>query len=145
MASERASPESAATRVLCCGTFDHLHPGHEYFLRAAAALGDELYVVIARDENVMRVKGRRPDHCESERRARVAALGIAADVRLGHRGNDFLRVVEEIGPHVIALGYDQSAPALLAASFPECRIVRLEPYGPERYKSSLLRQREDRA
>ena len=64
-------------RVLCCGTFDYLHPGHESFLNQASRLGEELVVVVARDENVERLKDRKPDHEEEIRRARVESLGIA--------------------------------------------------------------------
>ena len=52
---------------------------------------------------------------------------------------DFLRVVADIDPQVIALGYDQNAPPGLAQAFPGCRIVTLEAFEPERYKSSLMR------
>ena len=126
-------------RVLSCGTFDHLHPGHRSFLEQAAALGRELVVVVARDENVRRIKGRGPDHSEEERRMRVEALGIAAQVRLGYPGKDFLRIVAEIQPEIIALGYDQKAPPGLKEAFPQIQIVILEPYHPEKYKSSFFR------
>jgi FAD synthetase len=141
MATDATAGPQAGRRVLCCGTFDHLHPGHVHFLRQAAALGDQLYVVIARDSNVEALKGRRPDHGEDERLRRVKALGIAANVRLGHPSSDLLRVVAEIAPAVIALGYDQQAPPGLAEAFPGCRIRRLRSYHPDRYKSSLLRRR----
>ena len=141
MSTERGTPGRSGGRVLCCGTFDHVHPGHESFLRQAAALGTELYVVVARDENVERMKGRRPDHDERQRQQHVQALGVATEVRLGHPGKDFLRVVAEVQPHVIALGYDQVAPPGLANAFPECRIIILEPHEPERFKSSILRRR----
>ncbi|MEW6754404.1 MAG: adenylyltransferase/cytidyltransferase family protein [Candidatus Latescibacterota bacterium] len=127
------------TRVLCCGTFDHLHPGHLFFLRQARELGSELVVVVARDENVKRIKGRYPDHTEEERRERLAELEMVDEARLGYLGKDFLRVVAEVAPDVIALGYDQQAPPGLREAFPERRIVVLEAHYPERYKSSLLR------
>jgi len=104
-------------------------------------LGEELFVVVARDENVERLKGRRPDHDERERRRRLEDLGVAACVRLGNPGDDFLSVVREIAPQVIALGYDQQAPPGLEDAFPNCEIRRLRPFHPERYKSSLLRRR----
>jgi cytidyltransferase-like protein len=126
-------------RVLCCGTFDHLHPGHCSFLEQAAALGEELVVVVARDENVRRLKGRLPDHGEEERRARVQALGIAAQVRLGHPGTDFLKIVAEIAPQIIALGYDQRPPPGLREAFPQVQLVVLRPFHPEKFKSSLFR------
>ncbi|MFA6110201.1 MAG: adenylyltransferase/cytidyltransferase family protein [Candidatus Latescibacterota bacterium] len=129
-----------AGRVLCCGTFDYLHPGHVSFLRQAASLGDELVVVVARDENVQRAKGRPPEKNEEERQAQVAALGIATEVRLGNPGADLLRVVAEVSPEVIALGYDQAPPRGLTEAFPHCRIVTLEPHQPERFKSSLFRR-----
>ena len=127
-------------RVLCCGTFDYLHPGHISFLQQASRLGDELFVVVARDENVKQIKTRYPDHDEEERRQRIQALGIANEVWLGYPGRNFLRVVEEIEPDIIALGYDQSAPAGLAEMFPYCQIEILEPYQPDRFKSSLFRK-----
>ncbi len=39
-------------RVLATGTFDILHPGHLRYLSEAKALGDELYVIVARDSMV---------------------------------------------------------------------------------------------
>jgi len=131
-----------AKRVLCCGTFDYLHPGHEAFLKQASALGDELVVVVARDENVHRIKGHFPDHGEEQRRSNLEDLGIADRVQLGHVGANFLKVVEELNPAIIALGYDQGKPPGLDESFPHCDIVVLEPYQPERYKSSFLRRKQ---
>jgi len=130
-------------RVLCCGTFDLLHPGHESYLAQAAGLGEELIVVVARDENVKRLKGRRPSQGENVRRAAVEKLEVVTEARLGNSGEHFLRVVDEIDPDVIALGYDQGAPAGLAEAFPRCQIVTMEPHCPEKYKSSYFRKKVD--
>jgi FAD synthetase len=127
-------------RVLCCGTFDYLHPGHISFLEQAARMGSELYVVVARDENVRRIKGCLPDHGEEERRQRIAELEMVTEARLGYPGNDFLKVVADIRPDVIALGYDQSPPPGLQQAFPECDVVVLKSHRPDRYKSSLFRR-----
>ena len=126
-------------RVLGCGTFDHFHPGHEAFLRQALTLGDELFVVVARDENVRRIKGRAPDQEENTRLEAVTAYEAVDDARLGYPGADFLRVVADIKPDIIALGYDQRAPGGLAEAFPGCQIVTLDAFEPDRYKSSLMR------
>ena len=109
-------------RVLSCGTFDHLHPGHESFLQQAAALGTELCVVVARDENVERLKGRHPDHDEEERMAALGELPYVTEVRLGYPGKNLLRVVEEIAPDIIALGYDQKSPPGLREAFPDLEL-----------------------
>jgi cytidyltransferase-like protein len=39
-------------RVVATGTFDILHPGHIYYLEESRKLGDELWVIVARDANV---------------------------------------------------------------------------------------------
>lgn len=127
-------------RVLSCGTFDGFHPGHDAFLYQARRLGDELFVVVARDENVLRLKGRAPELQEGDRLATVVAHAAVDDARLGYPGSDFLRVVADIAPDIIALGYDQRAPGGLTDAFPDCDIVTLDAFEPERYKSSLLRE-----
>ena len=127
-------------RVLAAGTFDFLHPGHLAFLRQAARLGDELFVVVARDENVLRIKGRLPVHDEDQRLEQVAQLDFVGQALLGYPGANLLQVVAEIAPDIIALGYDQRAPAGLREALPHGRIVVLEAHRPEKYKSTLYRQ-----
>jgi cytidyltransferase-like protein len=131
-------------RVLCCGTFDYLHPGHESFLTQASLLGDDLCVVIARDSNVGILKGRLPDHDETTRKIKVENLGIAENVVLGHEGLNLLRIVSEINPDVIALGYDQRHPHKLSEQFPMIRIERLDAFEPEKFKSSVIRKQYGR-
>ena len=72
-------------RVMCCGTFDYLHPGHLSFIAQAAALGDELYVVVARAANVQRIKGHLPAPRDDERRAQSYLLGHLYWAKLDHR------------------------------------------------------------
>ncbi len=127
-------------RVLCCGTFDYLHPGHESFLKQASALGNELYVVIARDSNVVKLKGRRPDHNELMRKKKVENLSIAQKVVLGNEGLNLLQIVHELNPDVIALGYDQHCPENLITSFPAVRIKKLDSFQPKKFKSSVIRK-----
>ena len=128
------------SRVLCCGTFDYLHPGHESFLKQASALGNELYVVIARDSNVVKLKGRRPDHNELMRKKKVENLSIAQKVVLGNEGLNLLQIVHELNPDVIALGYDQHCPENLITSFPAVRIKKLDSFQPKKFKSSVIRK-----
>lgn len=90
--------------VIAQGTFDILHPGHVHYLEEAAAMGDELYVIVARKTNV--------DHKEApicpatQRRDVVAALEAVDEAILGHEEDIFVPI-EEIDPDVIALGHDQ--------------------------------------
>ena len=56
------------------GSFDILHKGHESYLKEAKGYGDYLVVVVARDENILRFKGRKPKHDENYRLSQVKKL-----------------------------------------------------------------------
>lgn len=134
-------------RVIATGTFDGVHKGHEYFLREARKLGDWLGVVIARDMTVEKVKGRQPTYTENERRTCVQSMGIADLVVLGYL-DDKYKIIKELNPDIIALGYDQSAfTDTLIEELKKRKIntsiVRIDSFHPEMYKSSLLAKRKD--
>lgn len=134
----------APVRVLAFGTFDILHPGHERFLRDARSLGDELYVVVARDETVKDVKGRLPHNDEAARSLALGSLPYVDKVILGNTGDKYA-IIEQIRPDVICLGYDQSAFVEGLAQELNSRglnpkIVRFkEGHEPQMYKSSKMR------
>lgn len=92
------------TRILATGTFDLLHPGHVYFLSRARSLGDELYVIVARDSNITHKP--KPIVPEEQRVEMVSALGVVEKALLGSE-NDIFEPLKEIRPDIIALGYDQ--------------------------------------
>ncbi|MEK6910173.1 MAG: adenylyltransferase/cytidyltransferase family protein [Nanoarchaeota archaeon] len=131
-------------RVMVAGTFDIFHLGHEYFLKEARKFGDELIVVIARDENVLRIKGKKTKNSEDKRLNKVLESGLADRVVLGNKGNIF-NIIEEIKPDVICLGYDQPIDESKLKLEIENRnliiqIVRLSAFKPEIYKSSLMKE-----
>jgi len=123
--------------VLAFGTYDLFHLGHEYFLREAKKYGDRLVVVVARDANVERIKGRSPQQDEETRRAVVEEFEAVDEAVLGYEEwGKHMRVLEDIAPNVICLGYDQKA------QLPEgdWKVVVIDSFEPEKYKSSLLRE-----
>ena len=127
------------------GTFDMLHEGHRYFLKAAGSLG-KLRVIIARDDTVMKVKGRSALKTESERLNDLRAEGF--DAVLGSTGNKYA-VIEEYAPNIICLGYDQKAftdkLAVACESLGlKVDIRRLGSHKPEIYKSSILNENPHR-
>lgn len=129
---------------MVAGTFDIFHLGHEYFLKEARKFGDELIVVIARDENVLRIKGKKTKNSEDKRLNKVLESGLADRVVLGNKGNIF-NIIEEIKPDVICLGYDQPIDESKLKLEIENRnliiqIVRLSAFKPEIYKSSLMKE-----
>jgi len=91
-------------RVVATGTFDILHPGHLYYLSESKKLGDELWVIVARDANVKHKP--RPVIPEEQRLAMVAALRPVDHAVLGDR-TDMFRPIQEIRPVVITIGFNQ--------------------------------------
>ncbi|QQR83078.1 adenylyltransferase/cytidyltransferase family protein [Candidatus Peregrinibacteria bacterium] len=125
-------------KVMGFGTFDGLHPGHLEYLKQLRSLGDFVMVVVARDRNVERIKGRLPKYNEKERLSAVEATLLADEVMMGNE-EDFMQCLRDHKPTVIGLGYDQKADVTrIQAEFPQIHIHRLKAYAPEKYKSSLL-------
>lgn len=122
------------------GTFDNIHPGHMDFFQQLRGLGDKVYVVVALDKNVERIKCKPPKHKERERYEHLKKIKFIDKVLLGHKDN-FYKCIEDHQPDVIGLGYDQKADiTTLKYKFPHIKIIRLKPYKPEKYKSSLRNQ-----
>jgi cytidyltransferase-like protein len=132
-------------KVLVFGTFDIFHEGHRSFLKQAKKYGDFLRVVVARDETVTEVKKIAPQNGEQSRLGEIQKSALADEVVLGSL-DDKYAVVREYKPNVICLGYDQEffvdklERKLKEFGLEKTKIVRLESYQPEKYKSSLLRE-----
>jgi FAD synthetase len=131
-------------KILVTGTFDILHPGHLHFLTQARKKGDVLIVVVARDKTVRTIKNRVPLHAEKQRAANLRRQHLADRVVLGHLGDKY-KIIEQIKPDIICLGYDQWAftqnlESELAQRGLHPSIIRLKAFKPHQYKSSLLRK-----
>lgn len=134
------------TRIMVFGTFDMIHPGHEDLFRQARALAPDPYLIVSvgRDRNVTRIKGARPRQGEAARCAALAAHPLVDEVVLGDE-DDYMPHIVAAHPDIIALGYDQGGEYVddlehnVRAAGLNTRIVRLEPYEPEKYKTSKLR------
>jgi FAD synthetase len=96
-------------RIVTFGVFDLIHVGHIRFLENCKGLikDSKLIVVISRDSVVLKEKGKKPVVPEEERREIIASLKPVDEAILGNEGSDKLKIVEEIKPDIIVLGYDQ--------------------------------------
>jgi len=132
-------------KVLVFGTFDGFHEGHRDFLRQARRHGDFLRVVVARDINVFKIKGRSSRYSEGERMMTIKASRLANEVVLGGL-NDRYEVVRDYQPDIICLGYDQKQSLgelrrkLDETGLGRTILTRLQSYKPQLFKSSLLRE-----
>jgi len=129
-------------KVMVFGTFDIFHPGHRSFLKQAKKHGDCLTVVVARDKTVTDVKKQKTKNKEQIRLGIIKKSKLADKVVLGNLGDKY-QVIKKHKPDIICLGYDQKffvhgLKKKLKDFGLKTRVIRLEPYKPEIYKSSKL-------
>jgi len=126
------------TRVVATGTFDILHPGHVLYLSEAGKLGDELYVIIARDSTI---KHKRPPLLpEDQRLYMVRALKCVDHALLGSE-DDMFKPIREIDPDIIALGFNQHWDEVelqkqLKEKGLKAQVMRIKKCDPSPYASS---------
>jgi FAD synthetase len=118
-------------KVMATGTFDILHLGHIYFLKEAKKLGDKLIVVVATDKTVRKLK-HEPVNPQEIRLNLIKELKVVDEAYIGHE-DDMYKIVKEIEPDIIALGYDQihdekSIKAELEKRNINAKIVRLSEF-----------------
>lgn len=131
------------TKVLVFGSFDHLHPGHLYFLLEAKRYGDELIVVLGRSETIKEFKGKIPKYSEKERKQHLGITGIPTKILFGEI-TDKYQVIERIKPDIICLGYDQNSftknlKEELKKRRLKAKVIKLKPYKEHIFKSSKLK------
>jgi|SRR3989344_4947845 len=135
-------------KVLTFGTFDIFHKGHEHFLTQSKKYGTHLYVIIARDQTVKKVKGHMPLNNELKRLKKISSLHYVHKALLGNKG-DKHRIIEKIMPDIICLGYDQVSFTTnlrinLGLMNLDPKIIKFKSgYKPHKYKSSKMRLRNE--
>ncbi len=125
-------------RVVATGTFDILHPGHVLYLSEAGKLGDELYVIVARDSTIKHK--RKPLVPENQRLFMVRALKCVDHALLGSE-EDMFKPIREIDPDIIALGFNQhwdqeKLQKQLIEHGLKAKVVRIKRCDPSPYASS---------
>lgn len=139
-----AEPEKMK-KIMLFGTFDVFHEGHKDFFRQAREYGDYLIVVVARDKNVLKLKGRLPNNNEIARQKEISDSKFADIVVLGDLDNKY-KVIQKFKPDIICVGYDQKysreelKEKLAEFGLNKTQIIRLKSFYPEIYKSSKLRK-----
>lgn len=132
--------------VLAAGTFDIIHLGHVLTLEQARRLGDALVVVVARDMNVKKIKGKLPVLPENERLGLVSELKPVDVAVLGDLDNKY-SIIKLVKPDIIAIGPTQPVSTdeikeFLKKNKIESQIVKLEARKETSPKSTseILRQ-----
>ena len=122
--------------VLTSGAFDLIHYGHIRLLEEAKRLGGpdaRLVVIIARDETIRRLKGKRPTFPEDQRRALIEAMEVVDEALLGYEDLDMATVIEKVKPDIIAVGYDQDDIEQMARRIVEERGLDIEVHRLDKF------------
>lgn len=96
-------------RVLNCGTYDLLHPGHLFVfrqLRDLAGVNGEVVVGLNRDDFVEEFKGHPPVQTYEQRFAMLLSMRNIDRVVPNTGGADSRPMIETVRPHIIAAGHD---------------------------------------
>ena len=133
-------------KVMVFGTFDIFHEGHENFLKQAKKHGDYLIAIVARDKTVVEVKRQ---ETRNKEQARLKILSNSKFINKAVLGSlrDKYSVIKKYQPDAICLGYDQKAfvgdlrKKLKLFGLDGTKIIRLKSYYPEKYKSSLIKNK----
>lgn len=129
--------------ALSFGVFDGVHQGHLFFLENAKKYSDLLMISLARDEIVLEMKGSAPMYDYNARKTLLEETGLVDRVVKGDHEIGTFRSVSLVRPQVICLGYDQiqldeSLKIWMKQYNILIPIIKIEPFHPEKYKSSLL-------
>jgi len=132
-------------KVMVFGTFDVLHKGHIFFLQQAKRMGKKLVVVVSRDETVNKLKGKKPIYNYKQRIGFINKINIADKIIAGDL-IDIFKCIREEKPDIIALGYDQKyfidkLNNYIKEKKLKIRILKLKPYYPKKYKSSIIKKK----
>lgn len=133
--------------AMAFGSFDILHPGHIHYLKSASRYG-KLVVIVARDESIEKLKGKKALIDEKSRREIIGSLRFVDRAVLGDRireWNDIYKILVRFRPDFIVFGYDQKVDLeylkeFLAKHGLKSKIVRLKAFKPYTYKSSKLKK-----
>lgn len=94
-------------KVLVSGCYDLLHAGHIAFFKTASQYG-KLYVSLGQDENLFKLKGKKPYFSQEERVYMVAAVKYVTEafVASGEGMLDFEEDMKRIKPDYFVVNHD---------------------------------------
>lgn len=133
------------SRIMVFGTFDGVHKGHLNFFKQARKLAPKSFLIVsvARDRNVLKIKGSSPALNEKKRITLIEKCKLVDKVVLSGVRNHIPHIIKEY-PDIIALGYDQKAYVQnlkkdLKNKGVTVKITRLKSYKEKIYKNNLLK------
>jgi len=126
--------------VVAVGTFDILHLGHIDYLKQAKSYGDKLIVIVSSCSQVEK-RGKKPYFTDLERTELLKELKVVDEVYLGDK-TDIFKLIHNIKPDVICLGYDNKIDiGFIKKNIPKnIKIVSAKAFNIKKYASSKIKK-----
>lgn len=130
--------------VVIFGVFDGIHDGHLVFINEAKSYGNILIAIVARDSVVFDIKNKLPKENEVQRIKNLLEIKEIDRVLLGDEEKGTYKVLQEVDPDVICLGYDQKdleidiKKAIKNGAIKKAEIISAKPHKPDELHSSIL-------
>ena len=121
-------------RVVVFGIFDGVHDGHRSLFSQAKKYGDELFVIVGRDSASLKWKGKKPKHSQETRLSLISRERDVDKAVLGDEEQSSYKILEDINPDVICLGYDQDKLELDLKKWMEQRRKTISLYHMKPYR-----------
>jgi len=137
------SVHNAKKRVVVFGIFDGVHDGHRDLFRQAREYGDELVVIVGRDESSLQLKNKKPRFSEDERIRALREEKLIDDAVLGDKPLSSYNVLKNLKPQVVCIGYDQDALESdlrnwILANDLQIEMYRAKPFQENAFHNSLF-------
>lgn len=132
--------------VLLFGSFDGIHPGHEYLMEEAQKYGSNTIIVLAQDSVIEMIKKRSPLHNLESRMENLSNEFENVTVVAGDSERGTWSAIKKYQPETIIVGYDQEglhAALIEIQSIYGFSLVKSDSFEPEKYKSSILRKNKN--
>jgi len=129
-------------KIALFGIFDGVHDGHRSLFTQAKEYGDELIVIIGRDSASLKWKNKKSKYAEKTRLNLVLKEEQVDQAVLGDEEQSSYKILEELKPDVICLGYDQDdleqdLRTWLSQKGKDIPLIHLKPYQPDLHHNSF--------
>lgn len=130
-------------KIMLFGSFDGIHPGHEYLINRARDISPNIILIIAHDQVIIDIKKQNPIYNLTKRISHLQEKFADITIVAGDTQVGLWSAIKEYRPNTIMVGYDQHGLKRALESIKDKYgfiIIKADPYHPEKYKSSLLRK-----
>ena len=138
--------EQKRNNIMLFGSFDGLHRGHDFLINKAQTFGERLVIVVAHDITIKNIKKQTPVFNLEQRIQNIQDMYTETTVIPGDRVIGTWSPIHTYQPHTIIVGYDQNELKKALEDIQKhykFKIIQIEPFHPQKYKSSLLRKNKN--